>query len=400
MVMGVRRKPELVNELWFGDHHQLDCFALDETGHPTRPWLTMWYDAATGCPVGWVLCKKPNTHTIIEAFIRAVAHTRHSPYHGLPAMVYVDNGKDYRGKLFETGQVRDMDLGRLNTSIDTCSVLQLFNIGVTHATAYEGWAKPVERFFGTLEDIWLREVPGWCGDSPKERPEDFSRKLRLAWERGELWTMDQLYEYLRDSVFPAYADRPHEGYGGRKPADLYHTLPRIRNDEPSYEMLGVLRNDKTTRQISQQGVRFQNQLYWDDAMIGQAGKSVTVLYDPDNTETITIILNGRTLCEAGIHDRLRMVGEDPDVLAAHMEKQKRQKRDTRERIARASRSAFADEVDVERSRGSITTLEYERAAKARKDKRAEAQSPRRDGSRDAVRSMFAAMGDELLRSAR
>lgn len=37
-------------------------------------------------------------------------------------MVYVDNGKDYRGKLFETGFVKETDLGRLNESIDTCSV--------------------------------------------------------------------------------------------------------------------------------------------------------------------------------------------------------------------------------------------------------------------------------------
>lgn len=399
MLMGIRQKPEKVNEVWFGDHHQFDCFVLDETGHPARPWLTAWYDAASGSLVGWLLCKKPNTHTIIEAFIRGVAYTMHSPFHGLPAMVYVDNGKDYRGKLFETGQIQDINLGRLNTSIDTCSVLQLFNISVTHALPYQGWSKPVERFFGTLEDIWIRDVPGWCGDSPDERPEDFSCKLRLAVERGELWTMDQLYEYLRDEVFPAYHNRPHEGYGGRTPAEMYSSLPRIRDDEPSYEMLGVLKNDKTTRQIGQQGVRFKNELYWDDAMIGLAGKSVTVLYDPDDLSTVTIILEGRTLCEAAIHDRMRMVGEDADVVAAHMEKQKLQIRNTRVRIARASRPAFADEVDVQRSRGNITTLEYEKAARARKEKRA-ARRPEQDPGEDAVRSMLEAMGDNLLRSAR
>ena len=55
MFMAVREKPQTVNEVWFGDHHQFDCFVLDETGKPVRPWLTAWYDAATGCLVGWVL---------------------------------------------------------------------------------------------------------------------------------------------------------------------------------------------------------------------------------------------------------------------------------------------------------------------------------------------------------
>ncbi|MFQ8758089.1 MAG: hypothetical protein ACLSAF_00265 [Intestinimonas sp.] len=72
MPMAIRAKPEQVNEVWFGDHHQMDCFVLDEEGKAVRPWLTMWYDAASGFPVGWVLCKKPNTQTIIAAFNNAV----------------------------------------------------------------------------------------------------------------------------------------------------------------------------------------------------------------------------------------------------------------------------------------------------------------------------------------
>jgi putative transposase len=136
MLMAMRAKPEQVNEVWFGDHHQMDAFVLDKTGKPIRPWLTMWYDAATGCPVGWVLCESPNTQTIIEAFNRAVAHTKHSPFYGVPRMVYVDNGKDYRSKLFETGMIKERDLGFLNGSIATNSVLQLLNIQVTHALPY------------------------------------------------------------------------------------------------------------------------------------------------------------------------------------------------------------------------------------------------------------------------
>ena len=396
MPMAIRAKPEQVNEVWFGDHHQMDCFVLDEEGKAVRPWLTMWYDAASGFPVGWVLCKKPNTQTIIAAFNNAAKYKKGSPSHGIPRMVYVDNGKDYRGKLFETGFVKETDLGRLNESIDTCSVLQLLHIEVTHALPYQGWSKPVERFFGTIENLYIREAPGWCGDSPEERPEDFSRQLRLMTERGQLWTMDQLFEYLRDTVFPAYWSRPHEGYGGRRPLELYESLPRAREDEPSAELLGVLKNKKQTRKIGQQGVRLNNEIYWDDAMIGHAGEEVTVLYDEEDLSTITVILKGRTLCEASVHERMQMVGEDPEVVAAHLAKQKGYVKGVAERIKRASRYQFALEVDEKRSRGTYTTLEYEKAARGRKAKRAELAEPKDEGP-DLMREKLRASGDMVLR---
>ena len=396
MPMAIRAKPEQVNEVWFGDHHQMDCFVLDEEGKAVRPWLTMWYDAASGFPVGWVLCKKPNTQTIIAAFNNAVLYKKASPSHGLPRMVYVDNGKDYRGKLFETGYQTEVSLGRLNESIDTCSVLQLLHIDVTHALAYQGWSKPVERFFGTIENLYIREAPGWCGDSPEERREDFSRQLRLMTERGQLWTMDQLFEFLRDTVFPGYWSRPHEGYGGRRPLELYESLPRARDDEPSAEMLGVLKNKKQTRRIGQQGVKLKNQYYWDDAMTGHAGEDVTVLYDEEDLSTITVILKGRTLCEAPVHERLQMVGEDPEVVAAHRAKQNGYVKGVAERIRRASRYQFALEVDEKRSRGTYTTLEYEKAARGRKAKRAELAEPKDEGP-DLMREKLRASGDMVLR---
>ena len=402
MHMAVREKPQEVNAVWFGDHHQFDCFVLDEKGHPVRPWLTAWYDAGTGCLVGWVLCVSPNTTTITEAFARAVAHTQHSPFYGLPAALYIDNGKDYRSKTFETGLVKERDLGYLNRNIATNSVIQLFGVEIHHAQPYDGWAKNVERFFGTLEDIYIREAPGWCGGSPKERPEDFSRDLRHQLEHGQLWTMDQFYEWLRDDVFPAYHNRPHEGYGGRTPLDMYNSLPRARDDQPSWEMLSVARTEMAERKITQQGVRFKNRIYWDDAMIGKAGTDVVIRYDRNDLESVTVLMGGQFLCEAVPHERFQLVGEDEEKVAAHVGRQRAQLRDTRARIARASRAVFADEVEA-RQDPTFFGLEYEKAAKAKTERRQQQAARRgrkRDEGRDVVRNMFAAMGDDLLRKAR
>ena len=143
----VRKKPDRVNEVWFGDHHQFDCFVLDTKGKPIRPWLTGWYDAGSGGLVGWALCETPNTDSIIEAFDNAVLPTKNTPFCGVPAILYIDNGKDYRSKVFETGFGNDTDLGKLNSTISNDSVIQALNIRVIHAQAYKAQSKTIERFF-------------------------------------------------------------------------------------------------------------------------------------------------------------------------------------------------------------------------------------------------------------
>lgn len=280
-------------------------------------------------------------------------------------------------------------------------MIQLFNVTVHHAQPYHGWAKTVERFFGTLEDIYIRDAPGWCGGSPKERPEDFSRDLRRQLEHGQLWTMDQFFEWLRDDVFPAYHNRPHEGHGGRKPIDLYNTLPRARMDQPSWQMLCVARDDMAERKITQRGIKFKNKLFWSDEMIGLAGTDAVIRYSRSDLSSVSVMVDGKFLCEAGLHETFSLVGEDEERVAAHVGGQKKQLRETRFRIAVASRSAFADEVDVKKNTGTITAIEYEKAARAREKLRSKPpRKPRDDNSGDVVRSMFEAMGEELLRSAR
>ena len=49
MFMALREKPQTVNEVWFGDHHQFDCFVLDETGNSL---LTVWKAVCFTLPTG------------------------------------------------------------------------------------------------------------------------------------------------------------------------------------------------------------------------------------------------------------------------------------------------------------------------------------------------------------
>ena len=53
-------------------------------------------------------------------------------------------------------------------------------------------------------------------------------------------------------------------------------------------------------------------------------------------------------------------------------------------------------MDEKRSRGTYTTLEYEKAARGRKAKRAELAEPKDDGP-DLMREKLRASGDMVLR---
>lgn len=396
MPIATRAKPTLVNQVWFGDHHQLDCFALDHNGKPVRPWLTAWYDAATGALVGWVLSVNPNTDTITEAFIKAVGVTNATPFYGLPLVIYVDNGKDYRSKVFE-GASSETSLGRLNSSFAALSVIQLFNIEVTHAQPYHAWAKTVERFFRTFEDKWIREVPGWCGNSPEERPETFNQDLKRWIATGTLWTLDEMFAYIRDVVLPAYHSRPHEGHGGKTPYELYEALPRARADQPGREMLYAARESFTTRTIRQDGIHFNKEIYWDAALMYHVGKEIVIRYSQGDLSNITVLLDDHFLCNTEQKERFSLVGESPEKLAAHLGGQKRQRANTEDRIRRATRSAFSEELDAKRNVGNLTGIEYEkayRAKTARKKEQAERKACKASGD-TPVGNMLLGLYDEF-----
>lgn len=118
MPKALRQKPDMVNEVWFGDHHVFDVFVIGPDGKPVRPWLTTWMDARSGCFVGWALSLNPNSDTIMESLVRGIGHTKGSPFFGAPLMTYIDNGKDYRCRRLEGEGLRDYSIGRLNVDFD------------------------------------------------------------------------------------------------------------------------------------------------------------------------------------------------------------------------------------------------------------------------------------------
>ena len=389
MTKAIRKKPDAVNEGWFGDHHQFDVFVLDERGKPVRPWLTAWYDIGSGMLVGWCISLNPNSGTITEALARAIAKKPGSEAYGAPNWIYIDNGKDYRSRRFE-GDAEDAYWRRRDPKmmqdmylrLTGASVMQTLGIKVVHAKAYHGWAKPVERFFRTLEERYCRQLRGYCGGKPDDRPENFDRALKHWTEKGELMTMDEFVDVFQNEILPAYHNHPHSGYGDETPASRYARLPKARNEIFSWAVLDELRMGEAERVVTTQGIKFRGRIYWAAALLHRVGEHVVIKYSDCEMDSITVRdgQDSSYICDAELRESFRYVDEDGERVARHVAMQKQQEKEVRQRIRgygaktpgkRASGNIYYEAVD-ESEKGNITHVEAERTIKRRMERKKQA----------------------------
>lgn len=259
------------------------------------------------------------------------------------------------------------------------SVMQTLRIKVVHAQAYHGWAKPVERFFRTLEERYCRQLKGYCGGRPEDRAENFDKSLKHWTEKGELMTLDEFADTFANQILPAYHAHPHSGYGGETPAARYARLPKARSEIFSWAVLDELRMNQTVRVVTTQGVKFRNRIYWAEELLHRVGERVIVKYSECDMESITLrdARDATFICDAAIRDTMMFVGEDEERVARHVAVQRRQKEEVRQRIRAlgakvpgkcASGNLYHEAVD-ETEKGNITHMEAERTARRRSERR-------------------------------
>lgn len=407
MPKALRAKPENVNEVWYGDHHVFDVFVLDNQGKAVRPWLTAWMDARSGCMVGWALSMNPNSDTIMESLTRAIGRTKGSPFFGAPLMTYIDNGKDYRCKRLEGDGLRDYSIGRLNVDFGAeNALLKTLGIGVTHAIPYRAWSKTIERAFGTIERRWIQGVlPGWCGHESKARPEQLNEDIR----NKKLLTYEQFCTYFIDTVMPEY--HALKDSDGKSPMDIYLSSEKARGDEVvSWAVLSMTKQNRAQRRVGTTGIRFNGRTYMDPALHDHIGEVVTILYSGRDTDTISVMQGAAFICEAAEVDKMRLVGEDEERLAAHMKAQQSAKQRARAALqlprerAAVLRDLVMETPDLDAAT-TITSLVHEQAYQARKEARRrvdKAQGKRTAAEKRAettIRDSLAARGRELLQAA-
>lgn len=346
----VRVKPDTVNAVWFGDHHLADVTVIAGTSKKdgsailARPWLTVVTDAASDAIVGSVVTLRPNSMTIAESFCRAAAFTVDSPFYGLPEVFYVDRGKDYRALWL---QGSDPEL-KLRVDSDAClnrafcdnPLLPALNVTIRHALPRTGRSKSIERIFGTISRIWFKPLPGWTGNNPQNRPFDFEKEKKRLLAQNRLLTLEEFAKYWFEVIVPGYNAASFEQT--LSPLERYQHLPRARTLTPDWNSLAVFKTVQNKKyKVHPNGIHYKGDFYWHPALqdyVSHRGKEdkYVQIYDFDQSfcHSISVLYNGRFICEAEPLVRLRLIEADQLRLAQHLEEQKASRRAVSRRVAR------------------------------------------------------------------
>jgi putative transposase len=207
--------------------------------------------------------------------------------YGIPTIIYIDNGRDYRSRHIE-------------------EVCLHFGIEQRFHEGYRPQSKgKVERFFGTLETMCISTLDGYVGSNVQKRPHKVKPKL----------SMGKLQERI-DIFLSEYHERRH-GTTKRPPRDLWlenMTTPRPITDRRDLDYLLKVDN----RIVQKQGISFKYS-YWldkENVLKGYIGQKVSIFYDPRDLTQISVwaMVNGEkqyicTAFDQGPKDTRREAGE-------------------------------------------------------------------------------------------
>lgn len=272
------------NQIWVSDHHRADVFVRNSSGKVVRPWITVFTDAKSTKVVACIARDADPNATVIKQALRIGI----SEY-GIPEEIYTDNGKDYTSK--------ELDPDNIN------SVLNILGINVIHALPYHGQAKPVERFFRTLEGRFEACFYSYAGHDAKNRPEHMAKLSKQLEKDPDIPTFDVFKERLANYI-KEYNASPHSGKGmdGKSPDEVYYnsitkSIRMIDNDD----VLHILCGKRVERRVTNGGITLFCNIFQsdDDKLLEYLNKKVAVVYDPEDMEKAYIYtLDNKFICHA------------------------------------------------------------------------------------------------------
>lgn len=270
------------------DHNQIDVEVLGPDGKPFFPWSTKCADIRSRKMLSVVLSVQPNSDTIHLAFRRACLRF------GVPRQVVVDNGKDFRSRIF-TGGMR-----RHRGQIDEMATKSLlFQVGVIgrFTNFYAAKSKPIERSFLTDKEKFSRVFPTFRGGNVQERPEELKEILKS----GKLIPMaefERLYWGYLEAVFN---NSPHRGKGmeGRSPNEVFAegNVARPIDNEDLLSLLLYKSSRPVT--VGKNGVTLFGRVYYADPLLQLKGQTVYLRYDPAEVGRVWVYtMKDEFICQA------------------------------------------------------------------------------------------------------
>ena len=276
-------------EIVVGDVHPMDIMVRRPNGRPAYPKAISWFDPATGeIHMTIVLLEEREgvrREHVAMSFEAMVADW------GLPKLLYLDNGSEYRWAEMIDGFTQLSKLAGLTVkefgegSLADARVAEARE-AVIRSIAYNAKGKPgIEGLFGNLEQVFFSHVKGWTAG-------DRMRKKTHAKGRDPIPFPGDMAEFMR--VISVHLEHYH-----KRPARESRKSPneRLRDHIDAGwgkvvlakpEVLALAFSTETTRVVDRGYVSFaprdgRSQQYFCNELIAHPGERITIrvpAYDP------------------------------------------------------------------------------------------------------------------------
>lgn len=271
------------NNSWVSDHHLWDVFVRVPDGKGgwklARPWGSYWMDIKSRKIMSSIVrIESPNADIVLCSFGLGVEHF------GIPAVVRLDNGRDYKAKdLFYPKDryiISEEDEQSFFSSIATN--LQIYT---SYSNPYNAKAKPIERVFNTFEGQFGKKYRSYAGSNAKKRPEDL-KDLNIM----DVITLEEFIAQHNQYVYEIYNNSSHSGKGmyGRSPNQTYaeelFTIRRVSKEVLYFSLMRV----KGERTVDRNGITFNGTHFYNENCINYLKQRVLARYDPTKPEILYI----------------------------------------------------------------------------------------------------------------
>jgi putative transposase len=285
----------LPNDDWLCDHHIMDIIAFDDLpggdGLPRRLWLTPWMDIRSRYIVSYRVHRGPDKIKVMASFRDAILQ------YGIPKMVYLDNGKDFRCKQFAGGRDWRDTVSRVELNEAVVAPL-LYQLGVTphYALPYNAKAKLIEPWFKHwVIENFARFQPGYCGGNVVDKPEQLAEQVK----NGQLRKWSQILIDL-ENIMVAYNLSSHEFHDGKSPAIVRQEIP-FDQRTADIRTLNLLLQDQRIITVGRNGLLVDDRYYGYDLpeVMRYQGEKLRVRLDEHRAGLVYVYdLSDSYICDA------------------------------------------------------------------------------------------------------
>ncbi len=274
-----------------------------DDGTPVRPWLTVILDDYSRAVAGYRLSvEAPSARQTALTLRDAIGRNGDPRWHvcGIPATFYTDHGSDFTSQ--HLAQV----------ALDLKIVLVFSAVGRPQGRGR------IERFFGTVNQLFLSDQPGY---TPAGTPPPLAPPLTLGTLNGR----------FRAFLLDDYHSRVH-GETGVPPQERWEAsgfLPQMPTSAAQLDLL--LLTVAKPRTVQQDGIHFQGLRYLDTTLAAYVGETVVIRYDPADLAEIRVYHRNCFLCRAVCQELADQTIGLREIVQARTQRRRQVRDDLKER---------------------------------------------------------------------